>query len=98
MEIEEFAAKIISLGGSRWNKNNMDRIYIDPRKLSGFAPSHWAGADFAAANNAKYFYDLNSDGAFEPTELQVKAGANQSRAPYWACEEIEAFINAQISK
>ncbi len=100
MEIEEFAAKIIALGGSRWTKNSMDRIYIDPRKLSGFEPE-WTDKDWAAARNQKYFYDLTAnpaEGVYEPTELQVKAGQFQSRTSFGFAEEIEAFIIAEISK
>lgn len=97
MEIEEFAAKVIELGGRRWTKNSMDRIYIDPRKLVGFTPE-WIDKDWAAARNQNYFFDLVVEDKYsDPTSLQVKAGANQGGRTYFGfATEIEIWIDAQI--
>jgi hypothetical protein len=98
-EIEEFAAKVIALGGSRWTKGEMDRIYITPRKLAGFNPEGWTNGDWAACGNQKYFFDLVIEDKYsDPTSLQVKAGANQGGRTYFGfAEDIENCINAQLS-
>ena len=96
MEVEEFAAQIIALGGKRWMKGEFDRIYLDPRNLAGFEPSDWTNADWAAARNGKFWFDLTS-GPVSNYELQCKGGAGQFQAPFWAAQEMEDYINSKLA-
>lgn len=100
INIEEIASQLIALGGKRWTKNSMDRIYITPRTLSGFNPEGWTNGDWAACGNQKYFFDLKAvaeEGIYGPTDLQVKAGQFQGGRTYFGfATEIEIWIDAQI--
>lgn len=52
---------LLSLGGKRWIKNNMDRIYLDENTLSQLLGTEVGYYSSNSLRNCKYYYDLNTD-------------------------------------